>query len=103
MTIKGYTSTQNRVPGHITARQSKPRVDLLGKIHDTHVTSTCYTVHIFFISKIIRTECPLTPNMTISEEEHKAFVKKAAKAKSDHPTKCPRGNVSGNFNARGEY
>ena len=32
------------------------------------------------------TLCCLTPNMTRSEEEFKALVKRAAKAKSDHVT-----------------
>ena len=35
---------------------------------------------------IVTTLCCLTPNMTRSEEELKALVKRAAKAKSDHVT-----------------
>ena len=39
-----------------------------------------------FRKRITTTLCCLTPNMTRSEEELKALVKRAAKAKSDHVT-----------------
>jgi hypothetical protein len=38
----------------------------------------------------------------MSEDELKALVKKAAKAKSEHVTQHPGGNESSNFFSRGE-